>query len=131
MMSGITDIKVNAYDDYKLSEWQHLQMRQYAMSQKSLKLGQIQNTGFTIIGQLRNIIITYWIAMLVVNNELTLGMMMSISTIIGMISGPLGQLTGFCNNIKMPKLVSNVRKKSTSVLMKMHKKHNHSLQTFL
>lgn len=24
MMSGITDIKVNAYDDYKLSEWQHL-----------------------------------------------------------------------------------------------------------
>ena len=104
MMSGITDIKVNAYDDYKLSEWQHLQMRQYAMSQKSLKLGQIQNTGFTIIGQLRNIIITYWIAMLVVNNELTLGMMMSISTIIGMISGPLGQLTGFLQQYQDAKI---------------------------
>lgn len=104
MMSGITDIKVNAYDGYKLSEWQHLQMRQYAMSQKSLKLGQIQNTGFTIIGQLRNIIITYWIAMLVVNNELTLGMMMSISTIIGMISGPLGQLTGFLQQYQDAKI---------------------------
>lgn len=104
MMSGITDIKVNAYDDYKLSEWQYLQMRQYAMSQKSLKLGQIQNTGFTIIGQLRNIIITYWIAMLVVNNELTLGMMMSISTIIGMISGPLGQLTGFLQQYQDAKI---------------------------
>ena len=79
-------------------------MRQYAMSQKSLKLGQIQNTGFTIIGQLRNIIITYWIAMLVVNNELTLGMMMSISTIIGMISGPLGQLTGFLQQYQDAKI---------------------------
>ena len=104
MMSGITDIKVNAYDNYKLSEWEHLQLRQYAMSQKSLKLGQIQNTGFTIIGQLRNIIITYWIATLVVNGELTLGMMMSISTIIGMISGPLGQLTGFLQQYQDAKI---------------------------
>lgn len=104
MMSGIIDIKVNDYEHYKLTEWEQLQMRQYAMSQKSLKLGQIQNTGFTIISQLRNIIITYWIATLVVNGELTLGMMMSISTIIGMISGPLGQLTGFLQQYQDAKI---------------------------
>lgn len=95
MMSGITDIKINDYGDYKLREWESLQQRQYEMSRKSLRLSQLQTTGFTIIGQLRNIIITCWIAMEVVNGNLTLGMMMSISAIIGMVSGPLGQLTGF------------------------------------
>lgn len=47
MMSGIIDIKVNAYDSYKLAEWERLQMCQYTMSQKSLKLGQIQITDVT------------------------------------------------------------------------------------
>lgn len=95
MLQGITDIKLNAYDDYKLREWCDLQERQYRMSQKVLKLGQIQNTGFTFIGQLRNIFITCWIAAEVVNGHLTLGMMMSISAIIGLVNGPLSQLTGF------------------------------------
>lgn len=95
LMSGITDIKLNGYEDYKLSEWRELQERQYRMSQKGLKLSQIQNTGFTLIGQLRNIFITCWIAAEVVNGNLTLGMMMSISAIIGQVNGPLSQLIAF------------------------------------
>lgn len=95
LLSGITDIKINGFADYKLSEWEALQHKQYTMSQKALKLDQIQNTGFTVINQLRNILITCWIAIGVVNGTLTLGMMMSISTIIGMVSGPLGQIIGF------------------------------------
>lgn len=95
LVSGITDIKINGYSDYKIREWESLQQIQYEMSRKSLRLGQIQQTGFTIIGQLRNILITFLIAMAVVNGDLTLGMMMSISSIIGMVSGPLSQLIGF------------------------------------
>ena len=89
LVSGITDIKLNAYDDYKIEEWRTLQERSYKMSVKVLKLSQIQNTGFTVIGQLRNILITCWIAAEVVNGNLTLGMMMSISAIIGLVNGPL------------------------------------------
>lgn len=104
LISGITDIKINGYSDYKLAEWESLQQRQYAMSRKSLRLNQIQNTGFTIINQLRNIIITCWIAAEVVNGSLTLGMMMSISAIIGMVSGPLGQLIGFLQQYQDAKI---------------------------
>lgn len=100
MMSGITDIKLNCYGEYKLEEWRDLQERQYRMSQKSLKLEQIQNTGYTVIGQLRNIFITYWIAAAVVDGDLTLGMMMSISAIIGQVSGPLSQLTAFLQQLQ-------------------------------
>lgn len=104
LMSGITDIKLNGYEDYKLSEWRELQERQYRMSQKGLKLSQIQNTGFTLIGQLRNIFITCWIAAEVVNGNLTLGMMMSISAIIGQVNGPLSQLIAFLQQFQDAKI---------------------------
>lgn len=71
-MSGITDIKLNAYDDYKMEEWRELQERSYRMNVKILKLGQLQDTGFTVIGRLRNIFITCWIAAEVVNGNLTM-----------------------------------------------------------
>lgn len=95
LMSGITDIKLNAYEEYKLAEWRELQERQYRMSRRVLRLGQAQDTGFTLIGQLRNIFITCWIAAEVVDGDLTLGMMMSISAIIGQVNGPLSQFTAF------------------------------------
>ena len=104
LMSGITDIKLNGYEDYKIEEWRTLQQRQYAMNQKSLRLGQVQNTGFTLIGQLRNILITCWIAASVVHGDLTLGMMMSISAIIGQVGGPLSQLIGFLQQFQDAKI---------------------------
>ena len=104
LMSGITDIKLNAYDDYKLNEWHEMQEKQYRMSQKALRLGQIQNTGYTMIGQLRNIIITCWIAAEVVEGNLTLGMMMSISAIIGQVNGPLSQLISFLQQFQDAKI---------------------------
>jgi ATP-binding cassette subfamily B protein len=104
LMSGITDIKLNSYEDFKLQEWRDLQERQYRMRQKGLKLEQIQNTGFSIIGQLRNIFITFWIAAEVVNGNLTLGMMMSISAIIGQVNGPLSQLISFLQQLQNAKI---------------------------
>lgn len=104
LMSGITDIKLNGYDDYKMEEWRTLQERSYQMNVKMLKLGQIQETGFTLIGQLRNIFITCWIAAEVVNGHQTLGMMMSISAIIGLVNGPLSQLIGFLQQFQDAKI---------------------------
>lgn len=104
MLSGIVDIKLNAYSDYKIKEWHGMQEEQYRMEQKSLRLGQIQNTGYTLIGQVRNILITFWIASEVVQGDLTLGMMMSISNIIGQVSGPLSQLIGFLQRYQDAKI---------------------------
>lgn len=100
MMSGIIDIKVNSYGEYKVAEWKRLQEAMYRMSRRALSLGQVQNTGYTLIGQLRNIFVTFWIAMEVVRGDLTLGMMMSISNIIGQVNGPLSQLIGFLQQLQ-------------------------------
>lgn len=104
MMSGITDIKVNAYNAYKIKEWEGLQEEKFRMNKKSLSLEQIQTTGYTMIGQIRNILISFWIATEVVHGNLTLGMMMSISSIIGQVSGPLSQLIGFIQQFQDAKI---------------------------
>lgn len=104
IMNGITDIKLNAYEGYKINEWQAMQEQLYCMSQKTLKLGQVQSTGYTVIGQIRNILITFWIAAEVVDGNLTLGMMMSISSIIGQVNGPLAQLIGFLQQFQDAKI---------------------------
>ena len=104
LLQGVMDIKLNAYEDYKLNEWRDLQERQYRMSQKVLRLEQLQNTGFTLVSQLRNIFITCWIAAEVVNGHLTLGMMMSIAAIIGQVNGPLSQLISFLQQFQDAKI---------------------------
>lgn len=104
MMGGIIDIKINAYTEHKLAKWQELQHRQYAIGCRSLKLNQIQATGSTVISQLRDILIICWIAGSVVNGDLTLGMMMSISAIIGMVGAPLAQLTDFLQQYQDAKI---------------------------
>ena len=104
LMTGIIDIKLNAYENYKINEWKQMQEDLYRMSQKSLRLGQIQGTGYTVIGQMRNIFITFWIAAEVVNGNLTLGMMMSISSIIGQVNGPLSQLISFLQQFQDAKI---------------------------
>lgn len=104
LLRGITDIKLNGYADYKLQEWCDLQERQYQMRQRVLRLDQVQNTGFALIGQVRNLFITSWIAIEVVQGNLTLGMMMSIAAIIGQVNGPLSQLIGFLQQLQDAKI---------------------------
>lgn len=100
MTGGIVDIKVNSYEDYKIAGWKRLQNEQYVLGQRLLRLNQSQNIGFSAISQTRNLVILCWIALKVTEGSMTLGMMMSVSVIIGMISGPLGQLVGFMQRVQ-------------------------------
>lgn len=93
--SGVVDIKVNSLGDYKVAQWRSLQQRQYDMARRILRLDNWQNIGFGAISQTRNLCILCWIALRVIEGDMTLGMMMSVSVIIGMVSGPLGQLVAF------------------------------------
>lgn len=100
MTNGIVDIKVNGYEGYKIGQWRDMQKEQYDLGRKALSLNQKQQTGFAAISQTRNLVILCWIALRVVEGGMTLGMMMSVSVIIGMISGPLGQLVGYMQRVQ-------------------------------
>lgn len=100
MTGGIVDIKINGFEKYKINQWRDIQNKQYDMSLRIMRLDQHQNTGFMAFGQARNLFIMCWIALLVVNGSMTMGMMMSVSVIIGMVSSPLGQLMDFMRRLQ-------------------------------
>lgn len=71
---------------------------------KGLKVGQIQQSGSTLFTQGTNILITFIAAQSVVEGQMTLGMMMALSYIIGQVSAPIGEFIGFVQSLQDAKI---------------------------
>src|SRR5690606_14572957 len=70
----------------------------------NLRLTQFQTQGGSIINEVKNILITFVSAVLVVNGELTLGSMLAIQFIVGQVNAPLLGLVGLFRSIQYAKL---------------------------
>ena len=95
---GMPEIKLNNMEVRKRWEWEHLQAGMFRISMQTLRLGQIQSVGTILFSNLTGIIISYIAARMVVNEEITLGMMMSLSFILGQVSGPIASFLGFAQS---------------------------------
>jgi ATP-binding cassette subfamily B protein len=95
LVVGMQEIKLYGSEQEKRWEWEFLQVRQYRLNIKGLKLEQYQQTGFFFFSHLKNVIISFLSAVAVMHHELSLGVMLSISFIIGQTNGPLQQLIQF------------------------------------
>lgn len=95
LVNGMQEIKLNACEQRKRWEWEHIQARIYKITVKGLALAQYQQSGGILINQLKNVIITALVATLVIEGKITLGMMMSIQYIIGQLNSPIDQLINF------------------------------------
>ena len=95
LVNGMQEIKLNACEQRKRWEWEHIQARIYKITVKGLALAQYQQSGGILINQLKNVIITALVATLVTKGKITLGMMMSIQYIIGQLNSPIDQLISF------------------------------------
>ncbi len=104
IINGMSEIKLNNFQSYKTKEWKTIQEKQYDANIDSLKINQLQSDGYTLIGQLRNITVTFIVAIFVVQGNITIGMMMSITYIIGQMSSPLEQLIEFVRNLQDSKI---------------------------
>lgn len=95
LITGMHEIKLNNCETAKRWEWERVQTKLYKISVKSLSLGQYQSVGSMFFNQLKNILISYVSAREVMSGNMTLGMMLSVSYIIGQMNGPLDQLLSF------------------------------------
>ena len=95
LISGMQEIKLNNAEKQKRWEWERIQAKLYKISLKSLALEQWQQGGATFINQLSNIIMTFLTAKLVIDGNITLGMMLAVQYIIGQLNAPLSQMIGF------------------------------------
>lgn len=104
MLNGITEMKLNQFENLKIKEWKNIQKKLFKLNSKILRLDQIQLSGFDFINQLKNIIVTFLAANYVVQGNMTLGMLLSISYIIGQMNTPINQLVTFFRSLQDAKL---------------------------
>lgn len=95
LINGMQEIKLHNAEQQKRWSWEFLQVRLFKISMKGLVLEQTQTIGSGFINELKNILITVFSAKLVIDGQITLGMMMAVSYIIGQLNGPIQQLIGF------------------------------------
>lgn len=104
MINGIQEIKINRYEKYFLKQWESIQLNLFKTNTKVLRLDQLQVLGFDLINQFKNIIVTYIAAREVIQGNITLGAMLSISFIIGQMNSPIDQLISFFRSFQDSKL---------------------------
>ncbi|MBP6089634.1 MAG: peptidase domain-containing ABC transporter [Crocinitomicaceae bacterium] len=95
LISGMQEIKLHNAERQKRWGWEMVQVRLFKLQISSLRLEQLQSQGAAFINELKNILISFFTAKLVIDGQLTLGMMLSVSYIIGQLNGPISQFLGF------------------------------------
>ncbi len=104
MIQGMQDIKLNNCERQRRWEWERIQVKLFKISLRGLTIGQIQQSGSIFFTQTTHIIITFIAAHAVVKGDMTLGMMMSMTYIIGQLSAPIGDFIGFAQNLQDAKI---------------------------
>ena len=104
LINGMQEIKLHNAEKQKRWGWEYIQARLFRVSMKGLVLEQTQNIGSNFINELKNIIIVFLSAKLVIDGQITLGMMMAISSIVGNLNGPIMQLINFVREAQDAKI---------------------------
>jgi ATP-binding cassette subfamily B protein len=100
LINGMQEIKLHNAEKQKRWSWEYLQARLFKISMEGLALEQYQNVGSGFINELKNILITVLSAKLVIDGNITLGMMLAITYIVGQLNSPIGQLIGFVRELQ-------------------------------
>ena len=100
MINGMQEIKLHNAEKKKRWNWEYLQIKLFKVSIEALALEQYQSVGSKFINEFKNISITILSATLVINGEITLGMMLAISYIVGQLNSPISLLINFVREIQ-------------------------------
>ena len=100
LINGMQEIKLHNAERRMRWNWEYVQARLFKVATKSLALEQTQSVGSNFINELKNMFITVLSAKLVIDGQISLGMMMAISYIVGQLNGPITQLINFMRDVQ-------------------------------
>ncbi|WP_010181348.1 peptidase domain-containing ABC transporter [Aquimarina agarilytica] len=104
LVNGMQEIKLHNAERQKRWGWEFLQARLFKISIEGLSLEQYQSVGSGFINELKNIFITILSAKLVIDGNITLGMMLAITYIVGQLNSPIAQLINFIKELQDAKI---------------------------
>jgi len=128
LINGMQEIKLHNAEKQKRWGWEFIQARLFKVSMKGLVLEQTQTIGSNFINELKNIIIIFLSAKLVIDGQITLGMMMAISSIVGSLNGPILQLINFIREAQDAKIsmarLSEIHEKEDEIQQATNQAHD-------
>lgn len=95
IVSGMEEIKLNQCQLQKRWQWQRLQTKLFKVRLKGLAIEQYQQAGNIFFNEGKNILITFITAQQVIEGNMSLGMMMAITYILGQVNAPISQFIEF------------------------------------
>lgn len=104
LITGMQEIKLNNCETEKRWQWERIQVKLFKISIKGLALGQYQQMGSVFFNQTTNIIISFLAARAVVTGDMTLGMMTSLTYIVGQLTSSIEQFIDFARSFQDAKI---------------------------
>ncbi|GAA3952163.1 peptidase domain-containing ABC transporter [Hymenobacter algoricola] len=124
LIHGMQEIKLHNAEQKKRWQWELLQVGLFQTNLSGLKISHMQSGGASLINELKNILISFLAARLVLSGEITLGVMLSIAYIIGQLNSPILQIVDFIKSWQDARL-------SISRINEIHAKTDEETQAVL
>lgn len=99
LISGMPEIKINNAQDKKVAEWEKVQKRVNEISLKTLFNSLYMSSGTTFIIQFAQLIILVVAAYSVIQGNITIGIMMTITFIIGQLTNATNYIINFSREV--------------------------------
>lgn len=104
ILDGMPDIKINNAQHNRLSIWKKTQKRINEISLKSIYLNYYQLIGSSFVDRTRDVIIITICSILIINEQATLGTLLTISYILGQLTYSLSQIYQFSKEFQDAKI---------------------------
>ena len=104
IVGGIQDVKLFGVEEQQNTNWKNTQKASVALSLKSTKIDMYQSIGYSFFQSGKNILITYFAALMVMHQQLSFGGLLSLSFVLGQVNNPLNQLLTFAHSYQEAKL---------------------------
>ncbi len=95
IIGGMSEVKLYGAERQKRWAWERSQARLYRTGIKLMYLDQLQRTGSSLFNESKNLIITGIAALAVINNTMTIGMLVAIHYILAQLNSVVNELTDF------------------------------------
>jgi ATP-binding cassette subfamily B protein len=104
LIFGMQEIKLHNAEVKQRWQWEGIQSGLFKLNMQSLTLKQWQTVGASVLNELKNITVSFFAAKLVISGDISLGVMLSVSYIIGQLNSPLTQILDFTQSLQDARL---------------------------
>lgn len=95
IVNGILDLKLNNAVKYQVNKWKVTELELFDLKRKSFKIQLKQDFFVSYISNIKNTIIIIYLSILTIDGDITLGVLLSVSFILGQITIPIENFVQF------------------------------------